>query len=369
MKKYYLKKSYIRDEINIFFTNIILFFLRKKFQNRQKILVKMTDGLGDIVIRSKLIEKIVEEYGQENTLFVIKKEYEFLGKVLNINVIPFTKKDKYNLFRRIKRMYEINLLGIKKFINIEWSNDDFIRNIYSDEKIAIEALEREDYKNNVACTQEIKLRKEKKFNNEKKNVIELLAELGNNILSNKITSKDIIPNLKEKFFISKQNEGIAISVGATDKNRVCSPYKMIEFIKVLLERYPDEKIYLIGNGERQEKYSQKILELLYGNKKIVDLVGKTSIEEVLEIVAKAKLFIGFDSGLYNFRYTLRKKQIALFQSKQVPYFHEDDSLVVLESEEVKNKNFVDVDYPNEKMNAISSEKFIEALIQLELKEK
>lgn len=34
-------------------------------------------------------------------------------------------------------MYFINRLGIKKFINLEFTNDNFIRNIYADEKIGI----------------------------------------------------------------------------------------------------------------------------------------------------------------------------------------------------------------------------------------
>lgn len=63
----------------------------------------MTDGLGDIVIRTKLIEKIVNEYGKENIYFLIKEEYKFLGEILDIPVISFKKEDKYNLLKRIKK--------------------------------------------------------------------------------------------------------------------------------------------------------------------------------------------------------------------------------------------------------------------------
>ncbi|VEH39943.1 Uncharacterised protein [Fusobacterium varium] len=58
-------------------------------------------------------------------------------------------------------MYQINRIGINKFINLEWSNDDLIRNIYSKEKLGIEALEEEDKKNNNCYTTSLKLRTKK----------------------------------------------------------------------------------------------------------------------------------------------------------------------------------------------------------------
>lgn len=36
MKRYYLKKSYIRDELNVFITNIILYFLKEILSQKVK---------------------------------------------------------------------------------------------------------------------------------------------------------------------------------------------------------------------------------------------------------------------------------------------------------------------------------------------
>lgn len=364
MKRYYLKKSYIRDELNVFITNIILYFFKRNFEPKSKILIKMTDGLGDIVIRTKLIEEIVNEYGEKNLYFLIKEEYKFLGEILDIPVISFKKEDKYNLLKRIKKMYFINKLGIKKFINLEWSNDDFIRNIYANEKIAVEALNEEDYKSNICCTKIIKIRKEKDFNKEKENVINLISKVADNILKNKIEKENFSPNLREYFPEFKINKNIVIGIGATDRNRVCSPYKMIEFIKIILEVYPKEKIYLVGTGKREKEYSEKIIETLK-NKDIISLVNKTSLKEVLERVTEAKVFIGFDSGLYNFRYTLRKKQIILLKDRNVPYFHKDDSIIALEGNDNSEDNMIhDFEYPDRMMNSISEIEFKKALIKL-----
>lgn len=83
-KKFFLKKSYIRDEINVFFTNFFLCFFKRNFKDPQKIIVKMTDGLGDIVIRSKLIEKIIEEYGYNNVFFFSKRRIWFSWRSFRI---------------------------------------------------------------------------------------------------------------------------------------------------------------------------------------------------------------------------------------------------------------------------------------------
>lgn len=362
-KKFFLKKSYIRDEINVFFTNFFLCFLKRNFKDSQKIIVKMTDGLGDIVIRSKLIEKIIEEYKYNNVFFLVREEYGFLGEVLEFPIITISRKERYNLIRRIKKMYQINKIGIKKFINLEWSNDDLIRNIYSKEKLGIEALEEEDKKNNNCYTTSLKLRTKKIFNEEEKNVIDFLKEIAEFLFDKPIEKEELIPNLKDKFCTSLYNEGIVIGVGATDKNRICNPYKMSEYIKKIVDICPEEKIYLVGGGKSQEAYSKKIIELC-SNENIVNLVNKTNLQSVLEIVAKAKIFIGFDSGLYNFRYTLRKKQIALFRSKKVPYAHNEKFVKILEGKKENLNDIRDENYSNLEINNISVDEFEKSLIEL-----
>ncbi len=362
-KKFFLKKSYVRDEVNVFFTNFFLCFFKKKIKNPQKIIVKMTDGLGDIVIRSKLIEKIIEKYGYENVFFLVREEYNFLGKALEFPIITISRKERYNLIRRIKKMYQINKIGIKKFVNLEWSNDDLIRNIYSKEKLGIEALEEEDKKNNKCYTKSLKLRTKKIFNEEEKNIIDFLKEIAIFLFDKSIEKEELIPNLKDKFYTSFCNEGIVIGVGATDKNRACNPYKMSEYIKAMASICPEEKIYLVGGGKSQEIYSKKIIELC-SNENIVNLVNKTNLQSVLEIVAKAKIFIGFDSGLYNFRYTLRKKQIALFRSKKVPYVHNEKFTKILEGKKENLNEVKDEKYSNLEINNISIDEFEKSFIEL-----
>ncbi len=62
-----LKKAYVRDLVNSSIINFIFKFC--SFKNDGKILVKSMDGIGDILVRSRLAEKIIEKYGNENVYF------------------------------------------------------------------------------------------------------------------------------------------------------------------------------------------------------------------------------------------------------------------------------------------------------------
>lgn len=56
MKKIY-KKSYLKNLIISKLTNLILYFYKRKFLNKNIVLVKSADGIGDILVRSALVKK------------------------------------------------------------------------------------------------------------------------------------------------------------------------------------------------------------------------------------------------------------------------------------------------------------------------
>lgn len=89
-----LKKAYIRDLVNSSLINLIFKFCN--FKSDGKILVKSMDGIGDILVRSRLAEKIVEKYGAENVYFLMKEHYKSLGEMLGYNVIGIPRKSEKN---------------------------------------------------------------------------------------------------------------------------------------------------------------------------------------------------------------------------------------------------------------------------------
>ena len=188
-----------------------------------------------------------------------------------------------------------------------------------------------------------------------------MRELGEKILEREVSLEEIIPDLRYKFPID--NKDIVIAVGSTARNRVCNPIKMKEYIEEIIKFYPNEKIILVGNGELQKNYAKKILEMI-PNKNIIDFVDKTNLMEAFELVTKSRLFVGFESGLYNLCFVTRKKGIGLFRDTSVPFAHEVPWLKNIGPSEKIDRSIKDSEYPDEKINSISVESFRNALEEL-----
>lgn len=349
-----LKKSYIRDKINSSIINFIFKFC--KFENNGKILVKSMDGIGDILVRSRVAEKIIEKYGKENVYFLMKDHYKNLGEFLGYNVIGIPRKSEKSFFKRLKMMYEINKkYSPQKFLNIEFGNDSIVANIVAKDKIGVR-----DNSQMVQCYNGY-YTESFLFRDINEKILDKIKDIGENILENNLKVEDILPNLRYKFPID--NKDIVIAVGSTARNRVCSPLKMKEYIEEIFKIYPEEKIILVGNGNLQKEYAKKIIELL-PNKKIIDFVDKTNLMEAFELVTKSKLFIGFESGLYNLCFVTRKKGIGLFRDTSVPFAHEVPWLKNIGPSEKIDRSVKDEEYPDEKINSISVESFRNALEEL-----
>ncbi|MGL5578725.1 MAG: glycosyltransferase family 9 protein, partial [Fusobacteriaceae bacterium] len=130
----------------------------------------------------------------------------------------------------------------------------------------------------------------------------------------------------------------------------------------LLEKYPEEKIYLLGSGKLHHAYAENLLENIK-SVNLINMVNKTNLKEAFNLIARSRLFIGFDSGLYNLAFTLRKPTIVLFRSKENGFAHEVPWVKVLLPQKNIDPSEIKVNsiYSNKEINSISKESFREAL--------
>lgn len=349
MDKKYLKKSYIQEGINLYLVRFILSFFKSRFKPTGKVLVKSCDGIGDILVRTKLMEEIEKKYGKENICVLMKSGYTKLGDMLGYKTIEYSRKDRKNFLPRLKKMYELNSMGFSTYINIEFANDITVGNLFIPERIGREDLNWQVERNNKYYT--------KSYILENDYVMNQVAFMGKEILGKNFKKEDMIPDLKNIFGYGEKN--IVVAVGSTEKERVCSPVLMSKYLQEILLKYPNEKIVLVGNGERQNKYAETIIEIL-NNKNVENLVDKTTLKEVFEIVSKSYLFIGFESGLYNLSFVTRKNGIVLFRDKENIFLHNVPWLKIITPKEIVLQ-VEDEDYPNKIINSITVEEFREAL--------
>ncbi len=71
-----------------------------------------------------------------------------------------------------------------------------------------------------------------------------------------------------------------------------------------------------------------MIEKHYKAQNLQNLVSKASLKETIEIVANCDLLIGFDSGMYNLAFTLKKPTIC-FATHVETALHEADWLRVI----------------------------------------
>lgn len=353
MEKNYLKKSYIQEGINLYLIRFILSFFKKKFVSKEeKILVKSCDGIGDALVRTKLMELIEEKYGKENIYVLMKSGYTSLGEMLGYRTIGYSRKERKNFFSRLKKMYKLNSMGFSKYINIEFANDITVGNLFIPERIGRKDPNWQVERNNKYYT--------KSYSFENDYVMNQIKVMAKEILGLDLPMKELIPDLRYLFDIKEEN--IVIAVGSTGRDRVCSPNLLSKFILELRKVYKNEKIKLVGNGKLQQEYAKKLIELLKDDN-IENLVDKTSIKEVFEEVAKSKIFIGFDSGLYNACFALRKKGIILFRNGSGSFVHNVPWLKIVYPKIIR-EDIIDIEYPGLEINSITVEEFKSGMEEL-----
>ncbi len=365
MDKKLLKMSFIKKILLLHITRICLYISKKDF-SKEKILIKSCDGIGDILIRTGLVEKLFEKYGKENCVFLFPENYLELGEILGYNCIPFygdnplsSNSNKENLFLKFIKMKKLNKMGFSKYINLEYWGDTTMSYLFIPERIG-----RIDNRNvylkycNKYYTKKIDMGPDGY-------ILENIRKFGESILEKKISIKEITPNLK--FEHKNEESGISIGVGASSIIRTCAPQNMCEYVKCVIEKYPKEKIYLLGVGKLQREYADQILNGIK-NKNIINLVGKTTLKESFERVAASKIFIGFDSGLYNLAFILKKQTIAIFRKKnKIHFIHNEPWVnVLLPSKNIYNLEDKKVDclYNDYLINNITVEQFKDALNKL-----
>ncbi len=178
------------------------------------------------------------------------------------------------------------------------------------------------------------------------------------VIDDKIKKESLKPVLHIK---TKESDYITVGVGAGGDYKVASPTVLAEFLNYIISIHPDIKFHILGNGRNQEKYYKELKQIIkYDN--IINFVNKISLTESMEQIANAKLYIGFDSGLYNIAYALNKKVLAIVSMKNSQScYHTAENIEFVyrlnNDEPVREIN--DKTYTNENLNQIPLERFIE----------
>ena len=155
---------------------------------------------------------------------------------------------------------------------------------------------------------------------------------------NKNISKKIIVKLFKSNKKIKKSKIITISLGGRNKKKIWQKQKWKCLIKQIISQFPNLKIIIVGS-KKEKKISDEIS--LLDRQRIINLSGKTSIDNLFEIIEKSSYHISHDDGTMHIASTLRKKGAAIFgiTSEKGRWFP-------------SNRNFK-IFYPNTDINQIN----------------
>jgi len=128
----------------------------------------------------------------------------------------------------------------------------------------------------------------------------------------------------------------------------------IEMTKDIISNLQDNKIVFLGSGKFAKDYSEKLAEYNFEN--LIDLSGKTSLEDAAVIIKNSKAVIASDTGLMHMSCALQKPTLALFFEQNVGGFMPKKELyncnVICDDYSIENimKNFNEITGKKESIN-------------------
>ncbi|MGA1847542.1 glycosyltransferase family 9 protein [Deferribacter abyssi] len=254
----------------------------------KKVLFVRFSSIGDIVLTTGIINIFYKQYPNYEIHFLTSKGYEDL-----ISLRPEIKKilsikRKSSFFEYLKFIQD-NINDYDYIFDLHSNLRTFFLKIFSPSEIS--SYKKDSFKRRMF----VKFRLFK--NSLEKHVVEKYFEAVNKILPLKInTIEDLRPTLIKK----NKKENIIVIHPFASKTTKEWPY-FEEIASKLANK--GEAITIIGNGNFNIKH-----------KNIYNLTNKTTIKEMIKIIAKAKLLITTDSGPMHIGIGCNTPTIAIFGS-------------------------------------------------------
>jgi ADP-heptose:LPS heptosyltransferase len=147
-----------------------------------------------------------------------------------------------------------------------------------------------------------------------------------------LTSSDFELTTKSSS-IALPDSFIAVQLSAGNNQ---TPYKnwpikhWSAFFELALKKYPAQKFVLLGHKDEEDLVQQ----LTFKHQNIISLIGKTSIEQSFEVIAKSKLFVGLDGGLLHVAVACNKPTFTIWGGSS-PLLYGYNNLLGAKHKEVK----------------------------------
>jgi ADP-heptose:LPS heptosyltransferase len=283
--------KYIYYGVNNFIFSLLCFI--KKAENKPiegNILIIISDGLGDNIVRIELLRRYVDFFSNKNLTFLIEETSgvnELLDLVIgkNLHYLYFSStkwlRNPFYRFNYISKLYKYNFSEIALLFTIpNRTAMPFIRsfNTHKTYYYHTNDITRYSLLDDILLYNQI---------------------TGDNVPINNLTAnlKQIIVNIPVPI-LNIPNEYIVVGIGASLYGRRYSIESFITILEWLI--FNNYKIVFLGKGDTDSQYLGTLMKcspIIKSNS--TNFINKLSFKDSLQVLNMAKLFIGVESGLFN----------------------------------------------------------------------
>ena len=345
MKLSKIKKKLYEIIIDLYFS----LSLKKHLVLGDKILLTSTDGIGDVVVRQKLALEFLKKHGAKDIVVLcLEKSKPIFLKMGFENIIVYTKDHRKRVKGKLELIKTIRTIGIKEVVSLEFDQHDlYIKYLSEFKRVAFDNK----------CHKKMNKYYEWHLKNDSEKVLGNVKNYMDGYFNKKVSLEEVRPDFSEYYKkLSEYKNTISIGIGANDRKKIVSPILMAQVVDIIKDT-TNKKVVLLGHGQREEEIAKEILSLTK-NDNIENLVGKMTLDKTLDVINSSDLYIGLDSGLYNFAFSLNKTILALFQKKH-GFAHTDfkNVNILTGKDDARTTNFIDDKrYGTYELNNISIDK-------------
>jgi ADP-heptose:LPS heptosyltransferase len=314
-----------------FYYFINLFYFKKKVVNKDGIVIIKLDGIGDYILFRNFISEIRKKNEYQNTNITLVGNYNFrkLSQKLDkgiVNNFIWVNKNKFlrDIFYRINILIKLNTYSYSVLLHPTFSRDFFVSDWISNfikAKIKItffgDLANQYDYEKKISDNYYnylIKFNLSSRFDFFKyKYFFEFFLKkkikikktfINKNYINTPINLKNYI-----SFFVA--SPGWA----ADNKKKIYSLNNYISLAKLIERKYSCKIIFL---GGKENILDQNLIPSNY-----INLIGKTDLVQLLEIIRKSKLLISGDTCAHHMAAAVNTNCVVIgsgpFPGRFIPY--------------------------------------------------
>ncbi len=299
-----------------------IFVKRKRPEQFKKILLMKFFGMGSIILSIPLFNLIRENFPDASITFLTFNQNRELGK-------QFKLADKY-YFLRTDKLFHFLIDVIKILIKLRRDRYDAVLDLefFSNFSLTMSYLSGAKWRIGyyVRGTARGYILDTIVYFNQLKHVTEVFVMLINGLMNGLIVNPPIKFNIGNYLNTSEENESILKKLGIINNNRPLIVLNVNASELCIERRWPVEKFiqlseYLIKNynarllfigADYDYEYVKSVVDRVNDKENALNIAGKTSLNDLINLLREADLFISNDSGPLHLASLLGKPSVSFF---------------------------------------------------------